>query len=211
MTLTRTLLVVVVVLFLLVIGLTHSISNPALAQSNLQLADVRLTDYLSNGNVWVPVPAGSPVPATALKFRFQATVVNGRAGDAIRLKANLHEMCFLTRTKKFEGRMQWIGSNEPSMPIILGANLRVTIDTNTECFLCRSRCGKSCPDKDHLGEGPHMASLTIAGNDQFTGTADPPKGLRSFTSFTNFETFCPPEQLRKRGQSKKKPVRRSRQ
>lgn len=143
----RASLVVVAGLVMLLPGFNQLSENPTFAQADLiQLTDIRLHEYLLPGaGSWTPVPAGTvaSVPATALRLRFIAKVVNRNPGHRIRFKAALHEMCFLTSTKRFISRLQWIESAEPADGDVVRADGTVMIEVPAHCtFYGRARCGK---------------------------------------------------------------------
>lgn len=182
-------------LLILIAGLNCLPTAPASAQIVVPLAltEVRLAEYRLSGGNWIAVRPGTPVPASAVKLRFRAKV-NRPQGTEVRLKVALHEACFGRRNKQFMGRFQWIESVEPGNPPLVGVDGNIYVDTDTECQRCRSQCNKDCPERDHLGEGPHLATLTIAEEREPAGPNT--KSLRSPSYMVGFETICPPLKVR---------------
>jgi hypothetical protein len=108
------------------------------------------------------------IPAGAQKLRFTARVNNRTEGSKIKLKAALQELCSSPDAgKPFLARLRHLTETEKEVEVGKG-NKQVTIELTVHCEECvHAVCGKECPDRDHLGEGPHVITLT---------TTDPPAG-----------------------------------
>ncbi|HEX7312601.1 MAG TPA: hypothetical protein VF297_01700 [Pyrinomonadaceae bacterium] len=183
----------------------------------IELSEITLEYAVPNESgsaiVWKTPTAEAPntIPATARKLRFTAKVVNRQKGSTIRIKAALQEVCpSPDGDKKFLAKLRHLtesdATNATTDPAdnetqVIDQDGRVTIEIPTHCDDCeRSTCGDSC-DRDHLGEGPHITTLT---------TSDPPPSLRARqgkkhgaaarpASFRlDVVTVCPEEELRKR-------------
>lgn len=108
------------------------------------------------------------IPAGAQKLRFTAKVNNRTEGSKIKLKAALQELCSSPDAgKPFLARLRHLNETEKEVEVGKG-NKQVTIELTVHCEECvPAVCGKECPDRDHLGEGPHVITLT---------STDPPAG-----------------------------------
>jgi hypothetical protein len=108
------------------------------------------------------------IPAGAQKLRFTAKVNNRTEGSKIKLKAALQELCSSPDAgKPFLARLRHLTETEKEVEVGKG-NKQVTIELTVHCEECvHAVCGKECPDRDHLGEGPHVITLT---------STDPPTG-----------------------------------
>lgn len=129
--------------------------------------------------VWETPPPENPntVPASAVRLRFAAKVNNRPTGSFIRIRAVLQEVCpSPDGGKNFLARLRHLtesdSANLPSDPTDnelrqIGKDGRVTIEIPVHCDDCvPAACGTECPDRDHLGEGPHLATLTTSDADQ---------------------------------------------
>jgi hypothetical protein len=195
-------------LLILVAGLNCLTETPASAQTDppIQLTEVKLAGYrLSGQSDFTPLAEGEAVKASALELQFTAKV-NRQEGRLVRLKVGLHEACFLASTKRFTSRFNWIGNDDVTTnPTRVGLNGVVSVITKAHCFGCpKARCGKHCPDRDHLGEGPHMASLTVADNGAPVALTNSTAGLFSPTYRVDFASKCDDASLRAPKQSNKR-------
>ena len=111
------------------------------------------------------------IPSGALKLRFTAKVNNRPGGSKIRIKAALQELCSSPDAgKPFLARLRHLTENEKEVEVGKGTG-QVTIELEVHCEECvPATCGKECPDRDHLGEGPHVTTLTVT---------DPPTGRQT--------------------------------
>jgi len=107
------------------------------------------------------------IPAGTQKLKFTAKVNNRPAGSTIRVKAALQEVCASPDAgKPFLARLRHLTENEQDLEI--SKTGQIVIELIVHCEECvHATCGKECPDKDHLGEGPHATTLTVS---------DPPTG-----------------------------------
>jgi hypothetical protein len=124
--------------------------------------------------VWETPKRDAPntIPAGATKLRFTAMVNNRPKNSRIRLRAILQETCPSPDTDKpFLAGLRHLTETDPTgqqtgdtsddeMQVI-DANGRVTIELSVHCEDCvRAACGRECSGRDHLGEGPHVITLT---------------------------------------------------
>lgn len=184
-------------LLILVAGLNCLTETTALAQTEpIQLTDVKLDAYELPGGVWVDVnPPGMPqrrVLASAIKLRFKARV-NRMPRTWVLLKGVMHEVCFRRDNSSFANRFRYVESTTPN-PQRVGLNGEVFVEIGSNCVQCRTRCNRGCDDREHLGEGPHLATLTVADPEEPAGSNE--NGFLSPTYRVEFETECPPRRAR---------------
>lgn len=121
-------------------------------------------------------PNAIPIPAGAQRLRFTASVSNRDNGARIRLRAVLQEVCrSRDRGRQFLTKLRHLTESDPTSQqtdettddeLLEVKGGKVTIEIPIHCEDCvRASCGRECPGKDHLGEGPHVVVLT---------TSDPP-------------------------------------
>ena len=118
--------------------------------------------------------APNEIPAGAQKLKFTAKVNNRPGGSKIRLKAALQELCSSPDAgKPFLARLRHLTETEKEVEVSRGTG-QVTIELAVHCEECvHATCGRECPDRDHLGEGPHVTTLTVT---------DPPTGRNTGTA-----------------------------
>ncbi len=157
--------------------------------------------------VWeIPKPnKPNTIPASAQRLRFTAKVNNRPAGSKIRLRATLQEQCpSPDGGKNFLARLRHLTESDPAGTTpdptddevhVVGADGRVTIEIPVHCEECgRASCGSQCPERDHLGEGPHIATLMTTDE---ASPQDGPQASRSAatakpSSFRlNVNSVCP--------------------
>lgn len=159
--------------------------------------------------VWQQPAADAPntIPAGALRLRFTVKVVNRPKGSTIRLRATLQEVCPSPDSDKaFLARLRHLTESDPSHQTtdpaddelqVVGPDGRVTIEIPVHCDTCvHATCGKQCPDRDHLGEGPHVTTLTAS--DGELGPRSPTKNRGAVAKPASFRmnvmSACPKEE-----------------
>lgn len=184
----------------------------------IELSEITLEYAVLNeagsGLAWKTPTAEAPntIPATARRLRFTAKVGNRPKGSTIRIRAALQEVCPSPDSdKKFLAKLRHLTESDATNATpdpadnetqVIDQNGRVTIEISTHCDDCeRSTCGNSC-DKDHLGEGPHLTTLTTSDP---TPSQQARHGKRQVAakaaSFRlDILTVCPDEELRRRAQ-----------
>lgn len=183
----------------------------------IELSEITLEYAVLNeagsATVWKTPAAEAPntIPATARKLRFTAKVVNRPKGSTIRIRAALQEVCpSPDGGKKFLAKLRHLTESDATNATpdpadneaqVIDQNGRVTIEISTHCDGCvPSACGDSC-DKDHLGEGPHLTTLTTS-DPQTSQRASQGKRHAAAAKASSFRldiiTVCPDEELRRR-------------
>lgn len=124
--------------------------------------------------VWETPGSATPnaIPAVAQRLRFRATVTNRQPGSRIRLRAVFQEVCPMLKTgRRFLAKLRHLTESDPGNLTADPADDEeqtvkpdgtVSIETLVHCDVCpENACGKRCSgNKDHLGEGPHLVTLT---------------------------------------------------
>lgn len=102
------------------------------------------------------------IPAGAQKLRFTAKVTNRPAGSRIRVKLALQEICSSPDAgKPYLSRLRHLTETEGEVDV--NKNGDFTVELTVHCEECvHAACGRECPDRDHLGEGPHQTTLTVS-------------------------------------------------
>ena len=172
-------------LLILVAGLNCLTETTALTQTAIELTDVRLAQYRLTGGPWINV-TGTTVPASAVELKFKARV-NRLEGTRVLLRGVMHEVCFRRDNSSFANRFRYAVSSTPN-PQRVGLDGSVFVDIRSDCPQCATRCNRGCPDRDHLGEGPHLATLTVADPSEPAGTNE--NGFLSPTYRVEFQTEC---------------------
>jgi hypothetical protein len=129
--------------------------------------------------VWAAPSPAKPnvIPAESERLRFRATVNNRLPGARVRLRAILQELCPAPDSgKPFLAKLRHLTETDPGNSTVdaaddeeqvIKADRTVSIEIPVHCEACgATSCGKPChADRDHLGEGPHVVTVT---------TTDPP-------------------------------------
>lgn len=146
------------------------------------------------------------IPASARKLRLTAKVNNRPAGSTIRIKAVLQERCpSPDKGKNYLARLRHLTESDSASTTAettddevrtIDANGKVTIEIPVHCDHCeRARCGKECPEKDHLGEGPHLVTLTTtdqpAGDAQQAPTDHAAAAVKPSSFRLEIKSVCP--------------------
>jgi hypothetical protein len=125
---------------------------------------------------WQSPDAGEPnvIPAGAQRLRFTARVNNRPAGSTVRLRATLQELCpSPDQGKQYLASLRHLTESDPTGEQTddkaddelrrIQRDGKVSIEIPVHCEECvRASCGKECPGRDHLGEGPHVVVLTTS-------------------------------------------------
>ncbi len=103
------------------------------------------------------------IPATAQKLRLTAKVTNRPAGSTINMKASLQELCpAVDSAKPFLARLRHLSEIEQEVQVV-NLDQPISIELTVHCEDCvHASCGCECSGKDHLGEGPHLTTLTVS-------------------------------------------------
>jgi hypothetical protein len=160
------------VLMLNVLCYGQSVSRHAEEPSTppIEFSQITFEFAVSNASgqlVWKTPKPGLPntIPAVAEKLRFTARVNNRPAGTSIQIRAVLQELCPSPDSgKKFLARLRHLTESASNDEVqVIDAAGKVTIEINVHCHDClEAVCGKRCPGKDHLGEGPHLVTVTAS-------------------------------------------------
>jgi hypothetical protein len=133
----------------------------------IELSEIKLQYAVkdnSGGLSWESPNPTTPnvIPATAEKLRFTAKVTNRPAGSRIIMKAALQELCPSTNSgMSFLARLRHLTENEKEFQVV-NPDQPVSIELEVHCEDCvPAACGCACSGKDHLGEGPHLTTLTV--------------------------------------------------
>jgi len=117
------------------------------------------------------------IPSETQRLRFRATVTNRPPGARVRLRAILQELCPAPDSgKPFLAKLRHLTETDPGNSTadpsddeeqVIKPDRTVSIEIPVHCEACgETSCGKKCgADRDHLGEGPHVVTVT---------TTDPP-------------------------------------
>jgi hypothetical protein len=144
----------------------------------IELSEITLAfaTYNNEGKlVWeTPTPQEpNTVPAGAARLRFTAKVNNRPSGSFIRIRAVLQELCpSPDGGKNYLAKLRHLTESDPASLSAestddesqqIGKDGRVTIEIPVHCDDCvPAICATPCPDRDHLGEGPHLVTLTTS-------------------------------------------------
>ena len=157
--------------------LLHLGVKPALGQSKdskdtktppIELSNIRMEFAVldASGKLkWETPAAETPnvIPAGAQKLRFTAKVTNRPPGSRIRAKLALQELCSSPDADKpYLARLRHLTDTEQDVDTSK-ANGDFSVELSVHCDDCvHAVCGCECPDRDHLGEGPHQTTLTVS-------------------------------------------------
>jgi len=162
-------------------GKRHDVPKiPPIELSEITLA---FATYDASGRlIWETPRPEEPntVPASAAKFRFTAKVNNRPIGSFIRIRAVLQELCpSPDKDKNYLAKLRHLTESDPASLSAdprddelqqIGKDGKVTIEIPVHCDDCEaSVCAAGCPDRDHLGEGPHQTLLTTSDPNYITG------------------------------------------
>jgi hypothetical protein len=102
------------------------------------------------------------IPSGAQKLRFTAKVTNRPLGSKIRVKFALQEICSSPDPgKAYLARLRHLTETEKEVEVSR-PNAEFAVELEVHCEECvHAVCGRECPDKDHLGEGPHQTTVTV--------------------------------------------------
>jgi hypothetical protein len=128
------------------------------------------------------------IPATAQKLRLTAKVTNRPAGSKIKMTATLQELCpSADSAKPFLARLRHLTEIDKEVEVV-NVDQPISIELTVHCEDCvHAVCGCECPGKDHLGEGPHLATLTVSDSTTPRNTA--PAKPASYR--LDIRTVCP--------------------
>jgi hypothetical protein len=177
-------------------------AKPALGQTKdsketktppVELTNIRIEYAVGNASGRLSWESPNPekpneIPAGAQKLRFKANVTNRPAGSKIRLRAALQELCSSPDAgKPFLARLRHLTDTEQDVEVSK-PDKEVSIELPVHCEDCvHAVCGCECPDKDHLGEGPHLTTLTASDTTAAKNTtAAKPASVRM-----EIRTVCP--------------------
>ena len=166
----RSLLPLLCVAFLLTtLGL-----EPAFGQAKdtktppIELSDIKLEFAVKDNSGalrWESPDPATPnvIPSTAQKLRFTAKVTNRPAGSRIRMRAALQELCASSDSgKPYLARLRHLTETDKELQVVK-PDQPVSIELEVHCEECvHAVCGCECPDRDHLGEGPHLTTVTVS-------------------------------------------------
>lgn len=204
----RTLLIIGVVFLVNALSYGQSKSRPDESPQTepIQLSQIRFAFAVQNGAgqlVWQDPKPGAPnrIPAGAQRLRFTAKVVNRPTGASIRIRAVLQELCpspdpgkpFLSRLRHLTesdstGQQTPTDATDDEIKVI-GPGGVITVELLVHCDDCgRAICGKQCPGRDHLGEGPHVVTLTTSDSTEPSRMDAPPAKPSSFR--VNIRSVC---------------------
>lgn len=187
-------------------GQSQSRQDDAQEAAPIQLSRIRFAFAVQNQSgqlVWQNPKPGAPntIPAGAQRLRFTAKVVNRPAGASIRIRALLQELCpspdagkpFLARlrhlTETDSTGQQTPGDGTDDEIKVIGPDGGITIELLVHCDDCeRAICGKQCPGRDHLGEGPHLVTLTASDSSEASRMGAPQAKPSSFRM--NIRSVC---------------------
>ena len=135
----------------------------------IELSDIKLEFAVKDGSAgglrWESPDPATPnvIPATAQKLRFTAKVTNRPAGSRIIMKAALQELCPSSDPDKpFLARLRHLTEIDKELQVT-GPDQALSIELPVHCEECvHAVCGCECPDRDHLGEGPHLTTVTVS-------------------------------------------------
>jgi len=134
----------------------------------IELSDIKLEFAVkdSSGALrWESPDPATPnvIPSTAQKLRFTAKVTNRPTGSRIKMRAALQELCASSEpSKPFLARLRHLTEIEKELPVVK-PDQPLSIELEVHCEECvHAVCGCECPDKDHLGEGPHLTTVTVS-------------------------------------------------
>jgi len=167
--------------------------TPPIELSNITI-EFAVVDAVGNPQWKSPNPkTPNVIPSTAQKLRLTAKVNNREVGSTIRLKVALQELCSSPDANKpFLARLRHLTENENDA--VVGANRRVSIELPVHCEEClHATCGCECKDKDHLGEGPHLTTLTASDPPTTlnTAAANNPSPAMPASVRVNIKSVCP--------------------
>lgn len=145
----------------------------------IELSEITLAYAVPNEAgvmVWeTPKPdALNAIPSGARKLRFTAKVNNRPTGSKIRIRVILQELCPSPDAgKSFLAGLRHLTETDPTgiqtvdtadnEVQLINPEGRISIEIPVHCEDCgKAICGKACPDKDHLGEGPHWVVVTTS-------------------------------------------------
>ena len=156
--------------------LTSLTSKPAFGQGKdtksppIELSDIKLEFAVkdrSGALRWESPDPATPnvIPSTAQKLRFTVKVTNRPAGSRIRMRAALQEICPSTNSAlSFLARLRHLTEIDKELQVVK-PDQPMSIELEVHCEDCvHSVCGCECASKDHLGEGPHLTTLTVSDN-----------------------------------------------
>ena len=128
------------------------------------------------------------IPSTSQKIRFIAKVTNRPPGSRITMKVALQELCGSPDSDKpFLARLRHLSEADKEVQV-LRPDQELSIELTVHCEECvHAVCGCECPDKDHLGEGPHLTTLTVSDTTSPRNTI--PAKPASYRM--DIETVCP--------------------
>lgn len=114
---------------------------------------------------WEPPDPQKPneIPAGSQKLRFTAKVTNRPGGSLIKVRAALQELCSSPDPgKPYLARLRHLTDTEKDVEVTKNTG-EISIELPVHCDDCvHATCGCECPDRDHLGEGPHLITLTVS-------------------------------------------------
>lgn len=134
----------------------------------IELSDIKMEFAIldEQGKLrWETPAAETPnvIPAGAQKLRFTAKVTNRPSGSKIRVRLALQEICSSPdANKSYLTRLRHLTETEKEVDVSK-PNGNFSVELSVHCEDCvHAVCGSECPDRDHLGEGPHQTTLTVS-------------------------------------------------
>lgn len=161
------------------LGQTQARLHDGATTPPVELSEIAISYYIQNEagqfNWETPQPAEpNAVPAGAQKIRITARVNNRPSKSTIRIRATLQEQCPSPDAgKNYLARLRHLTESDATGKQTadraddelreVQSDGRVTIEIPVHCDECvHASCGRECPDRDHLGEGPHVITVTTS-------------------------------------------------
>lgn len=187
------------ILFVSFLLLMNLGAKPALGQGRapitppIELSDIRMEFAVldASGKLrWETPDPQTPnqIPSGAQKLRFTAKVTNRPAGSKIRVKLALQEICSSPDAgKPYLVRLRHLTETEKEVDVSK-PNGEFSVELLVHCEDCvHAVCGCECPDRDHLGEGPHQTTLTVSD----TGSAKNAVAAKPASVRMDINSVCP--------------------
>jgi hypothetical protein len=145
----------------------------------IELSDITIEYFIQDDAgrfSWqTPDPAEpNTIPSGAQRLRFTAKVNNRPNGSTVRFRATLQELCPSPDSgKQYLVSLRHLTESDPTGEQTedkaddelrkVKSDGKIAIEIPVHCEECvRSTCGRECPGRDHLGEGPHVVVLTTS-------------------------------------------------